>query len=182
MTGETMHAIRMHEFGGPNVLIDEVIARPTPGPGEVLVRVRAVSVNPYDWKLRKGMFPSGVTFPLTPGSEIAGTIASGPHAGRDVFSALGRMGAYAQYVVANPSVLADKPRSLDYVQSASVPVGALTAWQALFDRGHLSAGQTVLVHAAAGVVVIAGLATELRTGKIPSAVIAAGAVAARAPQ
>jgi NADPH:quinone reductase-like Zn-dependent oxidoreductase len=152
MAGETMHAIRIHEFGGPNVLIDEVIPRPTPGPGEVLVRVRAVGVNPYDWKLRKGTFPSGIKFPMTPGSEIAGTIATGPRAGQDVFSALGRFGAYAEYVVANPSVLADKPSSLDYVQAASVPVGSQTAWQALFDRGQLNTGQTVLIHAAAGVV------------------------------
>jgi NADPH:quinone reductase-like Zn-dependent oxidoreductase len=152
VASETMHAIRMHEFGGPNVLIDEVIPRPTPGPDEVLVRVRAAAVNPYDWKLRKGAFPSGITFPMTPGSEIAGTIASGPRSGQDVFSSLGRMGAYAEYVVAKLSVLADKPRSLDYVQAASVPVGSLTAWQALFDHGRLQPGQTVLIHAAAGVV------------------------------
>jgi NADPH:quinone reductase-like Zn-dependent oxidoreductase len=152
MAGETMHAIRMHEFGAPNVLIDEVIARPTPGRDEVLVRVRAAAVNPYDWKLRNGMFPSGITFPMTPGSEIAGTIASGPQTGQDVFSSLGRQGAYAQYVVVSPSMLADKPRSLDYIQAASVPVASMTAWQALFDHGQLHAGQTVLVHGASGAV------------------------------
>jgi NADPH:quinone reductase-like Zn-dependent oxidoreductase len=152
MAGETMHAIRMHEFGPPNVLIDEVIARPTPGPGEVLVRVRAAAVNPYDWKLRKGMFPSGITFPMTPGSEIAGTIASGPRTGQDVFSALAGQGAYAQYVVGSPSLLVDKPRSLDHIQAASVPVSSMTAWQALFDHGQLRAGQTVLVHGASGAV------------------------------
>lgn len=152
MPTETMHAIRMHEFGGPDVLKDEVIARPTPGPNEVLVRVRAAAVNPYDWKLRKGLFPSGITFPMTPGSEIAGTIASGPRTGQDVFSSMGRFGGYAQYAVASPTVLVEKPKTLDYVQSASVPVGSMTAWQALFDHGQLRAGQTVLIHAASGVV------------------------------
>lgn len=149
-----MHAIRMHEFGGPNVLIDEVIAQPTPGPGEVLVRVRAAAVNPWDWKQRKGTYAKmeTITFPLIPGTEIAGTIASGPRTGQDVMSALGRYGAYAQYVVADPSMLTDKPRTLDYVQAASVPVGAQTAWQALFDHGHLEKGQKVLIHAASGVV------------------------------
>jgi NADPH:quinone reductase-like Zn-dependent oxidoreductase len=152
MALETMHAIRMHEFGGPDVLTDEVIARPTPGPNEVLIRVRAAAVNPYDWKLRKGMFPSGITFPLVPGSEIAGTIASGPRVGQDVMSSLGHYGAYAQYVVAKPAVLTDKPHTLDYVQAASVPVGSLTAWQALFDHGHLEQGQKVLIHGASGIV------------------------------
>src|SRR5271156_5153530 len=122
MPGDTMHAIRMHQFGGPEVLVDEEVSRPTPGAGEVLVRVRAVGLNPYEWKFRKGMFPSGVTFPLTPGSELAGTIerlgtgVTGLHAGQDIFAA-GVRSAYAQYVVAKPTLLVDKPASLDYVQA-----------------------------------------------------------------
>jgi NADPH:quinone reductase-like Zn-dependent oxidoreductase len=158
MTGETMRAIRMHQFGGPNVLIEETVPRPVAGPGQVRVRIRAVGVNPYEWKLRKGMFPSGVTFPLTPGSEIAGTVdtvgdgVSGFHVDDDVFAATGTMGAYAEYLVVNPAVLALKPRSLDYLQAASAPVGTMTAWQALFDHGKLQIGQTALVHGASGTV------------------------------
>jgi NADPH:quinone reductase-like Zn-dependent oxidoreductase len=158
MTGETMRAIRMHEFGGPNVLIEETVPRPVPGPGHVLVRVRAIGVNPYEWKLRKGMFPSGVTLPLTPGSEIAGTIetlaggVSGFRAGEDVFAATGSTGAYAEYVAVKSTVLAPKPQSLDYIQAASAPVGTMTAWQALFDHGKLQPGQTVLIHGASGTV------------------------------
>jgi NADPH:quinone reductase-like Zn-dependent oxidoreductase len=155
MPNNTMHAIRMHEFGGPNVLHEEEVPRPSPGAGEVLVRVRAAGVNPYDWKLRKGMFPSGVTLPMTPGSEIAGTVemlgagVNGLRAGQDVFGTGGE-GAYAQYVVTESTALADKPASLDYIQAAAVPVGTMNAWQALFDHGKLQAGQTVLIHGGSG--------------------------------
>jgi NADPH:quinone reductase-like Zn-dependent oxidoreductase len=158
MSGETMRAIRMHAFGGPNVLIEETVPRPVPGPGEVLVRIRAVGLNPYEWKIRKGLYPSGITFPLIPGSEIAGTVdtlgggVTELRVGQDVFAATEGTGAYAEYVVATPAALALKPSTLDYVQAASVPVGTQTAWQALFDHGKLVAGQTVLVHAAAGTV------------------------------
>jgi NADPH:quinone reductase-like Zn-dependent oxidoreductase len=157
MPNNTMRAIRMHEFGGPNVLHEEEVPRPMPGAGEVLVRVRAVGVNPYDWKFRKGMFPSGVTLPMTPGSEFAGTVemlgagVNGLRAGQDVFAA-SVAGAYAEYVVTKPATLADKPASLDYVLAATVPVGTTTAWQALFDHGRLQAGQTVLIHGGAGTV------------------------------
>src|ERR1700722_12107550 len=128
MPNNTMRAIRIHEFGGPNVLQDEEVPRPTPGAGEVLVRVRAVGVNPYDWKFRKGMYPSDVTFPMIPGSELAGTVemlgagVNGLRAGQDVFAS-GIAGAYAEYVVATPTTLADKPVSLDFIQAATVPVG-----------------------------------------------------------
>jgi NADPH:quinone reductase-like Zn-dependent oxidoreductase len=157
MTSDTMRAIRMHEFGGPNVLVEDDVPRPAPGAGEVLVRVRAVGVNPYEWKFRKGTFPSGVTFPLTPGTEIAGTVemvgagVSGLRPGQDVFTAAAT-GAYAEYAVAKAAIVADKPMSLDYLQAASVPVSSMTAWQALFDHGQLQPGQTVLVHGASGMV------------------------------
>ncbi|HWZ58974.1 MAG TPA: NADP-dependent oxidoreductase [Gemmatimonadaceae bacterium] len=157
MTGETMHAIRMHAFGGPEVLTEEEIPRPKPGAGEVLVRVRAAGVNPFEWKVRKGAFPSAVQLPATPGTEFAGTVevvgagVNGFRPGQDVFG-VGASGAYAEYIIGKPAALADKPSSLDYIQAAAVPVGATTAWQALFDHGKLQAGQTVLIHGAAGAV------------------------------
>jgi len=152
-----MKAIRIHQYGGPEVLAQVEMQRPTPGPNEVLIKVLAASVNPVDWKLRAGhvkdIFP--VTFPATLGWDVSGTVeeaGSGVTAFKrgDAVYALLKGGGYAEYATADEAVVARKPRTLDYVNAAAVPVAGLTAWQALFEVAQLSSGQKVLIHAAAG--------------------------------
>jgi NADPH:quinone reductase-like Zn-dependent oxidoreductase len=152
-----MKAVQYATYGGPEVLRIVDIDKPQPGPGEVLVRVRAAGVNPVDWRIRDGSLRSlmEVQFPVTPGGDISGIVeqvADGDQAliGQDVFAFLGTAGAFAEYSVAPRNAIAKKPTSLDYVHAAAVPLAALTAWQALFDQGHVRNGQRVLVHAAAG--------------------------------
>jgi len=154
-----MRAVRVHEYGGPEVLRLESIPRPTPGTGEVLVRVHAAGVNPVDWKIREGAFgrqPSSL--PRTLGFDVAGVVAGVGEGverfevGDEVYGylSLQRGGGYAEYVVAPEGELASKPTELDFVEAAAVPLAGLTAWQALVETAGLEEGQTVLVHAAAG--------------------------------
>jgi NADPH:quinone reductase-like Zn-dependent oxidoreductase len=152
-----MKAIRIHQYGGPEVLAQVEMQRPTPGLDEVLIQVHAASVNPIDWKLRAGqvkeVFP--LSFPSTLGWDVSGTVEeAGDNVtqfkrGDEVY-ALVKGGGYAEYVVAKATVVAKKPRTLDHVHAAAVPVAGLTAWQALFEVAQLRAGQKVLIHAAAG--------------------------------
>ncbi len=156
----TMKAVRIHEYGGPEVLVYEDVPRPQAGAGEVLIHVRAAGVNPVDWKIRQGDRAGrwGHQLPLILGLDVAGEVEElGPgverfHRGDAVFgdTGLGRDGCYAQYVTAKAADLAIKPKSLEFVQAASLPVVGYTAWQALFDTADLSADQSVLIHAAAG--------------------------------
>ena len=158
---ETMKAVRIHKFGGPEVLQYEDAPRPEPSEGEALVRVAAAGVNPFDWKVRSGLI-RWVSFklPLIPGWDLSGTIeALGPNTGGhsvgdQVFTRadIERDGAYAEYIIVRATDLARKPRSLDHVQAAAVPTAGLSAWQALFDASNLglSRGKTVLIHGAAG--------------------------------
>ena len=156
-----MKAVRIHQYGGPEVLSFEEIQRPTPGAGELLIKVRAAAVNPGDWKVREGYlkeyFP--LSLPATIGADFSGTVeATGPGVtlfkrGDEVYSYnsdLTKSGAYAEYTLANESEVALKPKSVDHVHAAAIPVGSQTAWQALFDTAKLRAGQKVLIHAAAG--------------------------------
>src|SRR5205809_1531972 len=152
-----MKAIRIHQYGGPEVLAQVEMQRPTPGHDEVLIKVHAAAVNPIDWKMRAGhvkeVFP--LTFPATLGWDVSGTVqergdkATQFKRGDEVY-ALVKGGGYAEYVVANATVVAKKPRTLDHVHAAAVPVAGLTALQALFEVAQLRAGQKVLIHAAAG--------------------------------
>ena len=151
-------AIRFHDYGGPEVMKLEEVPRPVPKANEILVRVLAWGVNPVDWKIRKGLARSriNVPLPLTPGGDISGVVeelgasARGVSIGQPVFAFIGLVGAYAELVAVKPEVTAPKPRTLDHVQAASVPLTALTAWQALFEHATLKSGQRVLIHAAAG--------------------------------
>ena len=155
-----MRAIRIHQYGGPEVLAQVEMQRPAPGANEVLIKVKAASVNPIDWKLRAGymkdIFP--LTFPATLGLDVSGTIeevglgAAGFKRGDEVYASLEMEagGGYAEYVVAREAIVAEKPGTLNHVQAAAVPVAGLTAWQALFEVAQLRAGQKVLIHAAAG--------------------------------
>ncbi|GEP07178.1 quinone oxidoreductase [Methylobacterium oxalidis] len=154
----TMMAWRVHAFGPPTVMTFESVPRPDPGEGEVLVRVHAAGVGPWDGWVRAGRSVLPQPLPLTPGSDLSGTVeAVGPGvtgfaAGDEVFGVTNPrfVGAYAEYAVASAAMLAGKPRSLTHVQAASVPVIAVTAWQGLFEQAQLQSGQTVLIHGAAG--------------------------------
>jgi NADPH:quinone reductase-like Zn-dependent oxidoreductase len=156
-----MKAAVIRRFGGPDVLSLEEVARPVAAPGEVLVKVHAAGVNPIDYKTRTGTGVNrgwgGDRFPLILGWDVSGVVeaSSDPawKAGDDVF-ALTRFpqpgNAYAQYAAVPAAELARKPKNIGHEHAAGVPLAALTAWQAMFDRAGLAAGQTVLIHAAAG--------------------------------
>ena len=157
---QTMKAVRIHQYGGPEVLKFEDAPRPQPGAGELLIRVHAAAVNPVDWKIREGHAKEriGHSLPLILGWDVSGTVeATGPGAARfqkgdDVFTRpdIARNGAYAEYIVVRESEVALKPKSVDHVHAAAIPLAALTAWQVLFDAARLSAGQKILIHAASG--------------------------------
>jgi NADPH:quinone reductase-like Zn-dependent oxidoreductase len=146
-----MRAVVMHETGGPEVLLLEDLPTPEPDDGQVLVRVRAASVNPIDWKLRRGNSP--VELPKILGNDISGTVevsrAAALADGAEVFGFAGS-GGYAEYSLSAPVALAPKPAGVTDEQAAALPVAGLTAWQALFDRGGLERGQTALIAGAAG--------------------------------
>lgn len=157
MSTQTMQAIQVHEYGDVDQLKLEVVTRPAPQADEVLVRVHAAGVNPIDWKVRQGLRKQLVAmqFPYIPGMEIAGVVEEvGPEVtalqvGQAVYGR-STTGAYAEYAVAAERMLALKPQSLGFDEAASIPVGATTAWQGLFESGKLEAGQRVLIQGAAG--------------------------------
>jgi NADPH:quinone reductase-like Zn-dependent oxidoreductase len=154
----TMMAWRVHEFGPPEVMKFERVPRPEPGPGEILVSVEAAGVGPWDGWIRAGKSALPQPLPLTLGSDLSGEIVSvGPgvselRAGDQVYGVTNPrfIGAYAEYALACAQMLSSKPTSLSHVEAASIPVVAVTAWQALFDHAQLKTGQTVLIHGAAG--------------------------------
>jgi NADPH:quinone reductase-like Zn-dependent oxidoreductase len=156
----TMKAIRMPSYGGAEVLVYEDTARPEPQAGEVLIQVYAAGVNGIDWKIRDGNFQDLMKFqlPLILGLDAAGVVAAvgagvtNVGVGQEVYGTIdqNRSGAYAEYAIAKADAIAPKPKSLSYIEAASIPVAALTAWQALFDKGNLTKGQTALIHGAAG--------------------------------
>ena len=156
---QTMKAIRVHAYGGPEVLKYEDVPRPQPQPGELLIRVHAAGVNPVDWKLREGHLKDWLNYsmPYIPGWDVSGVVEAASGAtryknGDEVFSFPDHPhdGAYAEYMVVKETELAPKPKTLDHVRAAAVPAASLTAWQALFDLGGLRAGQKALIHGAAG--------------------------------
>lgn len=156
----TMKAMRLHAYGGPEVLAFEDAPRPQAGAGEVVVRVHAAGVNPLDWKVRAGHVKAWLQhkLPLIPGWDVSGVVeavAPGETAvkvGDAVYGMLDfeRDGAYAEYVAARALILALKPNSIDFTQGAAVPLASLTAWQSLFEVARLQSGQSVLVHGGAG--------------------------------
>jgi NADPH:quinone reductase-like Zn-dependent oxidoreductase len=156
----TMQAVRIHSYGGSEVLVLEQMPRPLAGPGEVLIRVHAAGVNPLDWKVRAGHAKAWLQhrLPLIPGWDVSGVVeAVGPDVstfkiGDAVYGLLDIMrdGAYAEYVATRALNLALKPKSIDHIRAGAVPLASLIAWQALFDVADLKSDQTVLVHAAAG--------------------------------
>jgi NADPH:quinone reductase-like Zn-dependent oxidoreductase len=155
-----MKAVCIYSYGGPEVLVYEDAPCPHPGDGEVLVKVHAAGINPVDWKIREGHLKEMLhhTLPLILGWDVSGVVeALGTglkrlKVGDEVFSRpdISRDGAYADFIVIKESEVALKPRSIDHIHAAALPLAGLTAWQTLFDAGALAAGQRVLIHAAAG--------------------------------
>jgi NADPH:quinone reductase-like Zn-dependent oxidoreductase len=156
-----MKAVRIHSFGGPEVMKLEDIERPVPAPNEILVKVYASGVNPVDWVIRSGendALRPYLTLPLTLGWDAAGIVEE---TGSDV-TALKKGnavygipnfpgdGSYAEYCVARASQFALKPESLSFNAAAGVPLAALTAWTAMFAHGELQAGQRILIQGASG--------------------------------
>ncbi|GMK44113.1 NADPH:quinone reductase [Paenibacillus glycanilyticus] len=151
---QTMEAIRYYRFGGPEVLLLEEAPKPVPQEGEVLIRIAAAGVLPVDWKIRKGLFPMPVKFPVIPGTAFAGVIESaGPGvtgliAGQEVF---GRStnGTYAEYTTVAADSVALKPSSIGFAEAATISGGATTAWRAINNAG-IKAGDRVFIHGAGG--------------------------------
>ena len=154
-----MKAIRIHSYGGAEVLTYEEVPRPVIGDDEVLVKVQAAGVNPVDVATRAGYMQGLVTlqFPFVPGMDLAGVVEAVGSEVADLvvddevygFTDLGRQGAYAEYVSVRATEVTAKPKSVDFVAAAAVPIAGLSAWQALA-AADLQSGQTVLVHGGVG--------------------------------
>jgi NADPH2:quinone reductase len=158
-----MKAICVTEYGGPSVLKLEEVPTPQPGPNQVLVRIRAVGVNPVDTYLRSNTDNRGPKLPYTPGSDAAGIIeavGSGVtqvKAGDRVYVGGTLSGAYAEFCLCGLSQVHPLPANATFAQGAAMNVPYATAYQALFHRAHGQAGETVLVHGASGGVGIAAV-------------------------
>ena len=146
-----MRAVLLRETGGPEVLRVEQVESPEPAEGELLIRVHAAAINPIDWKQRRGLAEKQL--PAVLGNDVSGTVerslADGFAEGDEVFG-IAPSGAYAELATVPAALIAKKPAALSHEQAAAIPVAGMTAWQALFDRGQLQQGQTVLVAGAAG--------------------------------
>jgi NADPH:quinone reductase-like Zn-dependent oxidoreductase len=156
----TMKAIRIHRFGGPEILELEDVPVPEPGESELLIHIHAASVNPVDYKIRRGGYPMvpPQMLPLTLGRDLSGTVErNGPgmnafRQGDAVYAMIGGIdrGSHAEYVILKRGEAVPKPSRLSHIEAASVPLATLTAWQGLFDHGKLQAGQTALIHGGSG--------------------------------
>jgi NADPH:quinone reductase-like Zn-dependent oxidoreductase len=155
----TMKAVRIEHFGGPEALQLQEIERPAPKDDEVLIEVRAASVNPVDYKIRSGQYPPAKqdVLPKVLGRDVSGVIVGRGAAvatfldGDEVMAMLDRgQGGYAEYVAVPADLCVRKPDSLNHAEAAAVPLAAITAWQGLFDHGGLLPGQRVLIHGGAG--------------------------------
>jgi NADPH:quinone reductase-like Zn-dependent oxidoreductase len=153
-----MQAIRVHHFGGLESLVVDDVPRPTPGHGEVLLRVKAAGVGPWDALIRSGRSVLPQPLPLTLGSDVAGVVesvgsgVSHLQSGDAVFGATNGQftGGYAEYAVASATKLARMPKQMGFIEAAAVPVVACTAWQMVFEHGATDSTKRVLVHGAAG--------------------------------
>ncbi len=154
-----MKAIVINTYGNEDVLDYVDVERPEPKADEVLVKVHAAAVNPIDWKTRDGAGERlGLKLPITLGIDIAGTVEEvgvgieNFKQGDAVYgmTVSGLSGGYAEYTLAGVDTIAPKPESIDFEEAAAIPIGALTAWQAMFDLANLSSGQRILITGASG--------------------------------
>ena len=162
-----MKAVRIHAFGGPEVLQFEDAPRPVAGAGEVLIRIHASAVNPADWKFRNGLFGKDSPLPLTLGFDFSGVVevlgegVTRWKTGDEVYGY--GLGAYAEYIAVRETLVAAKPKTVDHIHAAAIASARLAAWKALFEAGGLHPGQTVLIHGATGGV--GGFAVQLAHAK-----------------
>jgi len=153
-----VNAARIHRFGSPDVIVVEDIPRPAPAIGDVLVRVAASGVAPWDALIRQGKSKVSPQPPLTLGSDFAGVVeavgagVSQFNSGDEVYGVTNPqfVGANAEYAIASAGMIAPKPLRLSSLEAASLPVVAVTAWQMLFEHARPEVGQTVLILGAAG--------------------------------
>ena len=152
-----MKAARVLQFGPPSVITNVDLPRPQPEAGQLLVRVKAAGVGNWDALIREGRVELQ-PLPITLGSELSGIVeaigtgVSGFKIGDEVYGATNEQfsGAYAEHALPLARMMAPKPKTLNFIQAASAPIVAVTAWQMLFDYARVTAGQTVLIHGAAG--------------------------------
>lgn len=157
-----MKAIRIHEFGGPEVMKIEEIERPVPAADEILVKVYASGINPVDWVVRNGgndFLKQHLKLPMTLGWDVAGIVeetgsnVTGFKKGDEVYGVPnfpGSNGSYAEYCAANENQFAIKPKSISFNEAAGVPLVGLVAWAGIFELGKLKPGQRTLIHGASG--------------------------------
>jgi NADPH2:quinone reductase len=156
-----MKAIRVHKFGGPEVLQLDDVAEPKAGAGQVLVEIKAAGVNPVDTYIRSGNYANLPQLPYTPGADGAGTVkavgngVAGVRPGERVWVA--RQAGYASAVAADAAMVHPLPAALSFAQGAAVGVPYATAYRGLHHKGHARAGETLLVHGASGGVGIAAV-------------------------
>src|SRR5215813_7490027 len=155
----TTNVIRIASFGAPNVMRLEQLPVKSPGKDELLLRVHAASVNPVDYKIREGKYPAVKSdkLPYVLGRDVSGVVeacgsgTTGHQKGDEIYAMLGiDRGAYAEHVIVKANEAAPKPRSIDHLAAAGVPLAGLTAWQGLFRYGELNLGQRVLIHGGSG--------------------------------
>lgn len=161
-----MKAVRIHSHGGPDALVLEDVPDPVPGRGEVLVAIKAASVNAADWKVRNGNLPVSIEFPHILGRDFSGVIeAAGPGSdlepGTEVYAVcpIGQEGCYAEKIAIDARYLARKPHNLSHVEAASIGLAALTALVSIEDTLELKRGEKILIQGGAGGV--AGIAIQL---------------------
>lgn len=169
---KAMKAIRVEEFGGPEVMKLVELPRPQPGPGQVLVRMHAAGVNPVETYIRAGTYPRKPALPFTPGNDGAGVVEQvGPPSpgygvpsddvkfrpGDRVYTAGSIGGTYAEYALCNATQVHPLPANASFAQGAAVGTPFATAYRGLFQRAQASPGETVLIHGASGGVGIAAV-------------------------
>jgi NADPH:quinone reductase len=158
-----MKAIRVHQFGGPEVLKLEEVPAPVAGPGQVVIDIKAIGVNPVETYIRSGTYATKPNLPYTPGNDVAGVVkevgagVTSIKAGERVYSSTTISGAYAEQALANALNVHSLPDNVTFEQGAGVGVPYGTAYRALFQRGQAKAAETVLVHGASGGVGLAAV-------------------------
>jgi NADPH:quinone reductase-like Zn-dependent oxidoreductase len=144
-----MEVVIIDKFGSREVMKVRKLPIPTPGPNEILLKVKAASINPVDWKIREGQFPAikSDKLPYVLGRDLSGVVEAcgtetkGHEKGDEIYAMLAfDRGAYNEHVIVKPNEAAPKPRSIDHVAAAGVPLAGLAAWQGLFRYGELKAG------------------------------------------
>lgn len=172
-----MKAIRVNQFGGPEVLKLEEIADPAPGPGEVRVNIAAVGINPVETYIRAGTYPALPKLPFTPGNDGAGTIDAVGEGVRNfkvgdrVYIAGSTTGTYAEKAIAKTDHIRPLPASIRFEEGAGIGVPYITAYRAIFEKAHIKPGETVLIHGGTGAV---GLAAIQFLKNLGAAIIATG--------